>query len=127
MIFDTVNLAKMYFGLKDYDSTVVVLKISASSRSGGITERALSDELMFSRSSMNRILLRLVDLGHIEVISNTSPRRYVYTNRRIVHVHRQGEATKRRRAHFNVINRTVLSLLTIFLKMQYSQFDQPDK
>jgi predicted transcriptional regulator len=128
MIFDTVNLARTYLDLEDYDSTIVVLRISAASGGeGGITERKLSDELRFSRSSMNRILLRLMDLGHIAAIPNTSPRRFVYTNKRAIELHGATESMKRRQAHVDVINRAIASLLTVFWKMQDSQLDQTDK
>jgi predicted transcriptional regulator len=127
-LFDSINLARNYLGLEDYDSTVVVLRISAASGAeGGLTERQISDELQFSRSTVNRILQRLMDLGHIEAISNTSPRRYVYTNKRALQLYGETEGRRRRQAHVDVINRSIAALLTIFWQMQDAQFDQQDK
>lgn len=128
MIFDNVNLARNYLGLDDYDSTVVVLRISAASGAeGGLTERQVSDQLRLSRSSTNRILQRLLDLGHISIISNTSPRRFIYTNKRALQLYGETESRRRRQAHVDVINRSLAALLTIFWQMQDSQFDQQDK
>lgn len=128
LVFDNIHLVRNYLKLEDYDSTVVVLRISAASgREGGLTERQICEQLQFSRSTVNRILQRLASLGHIEAISNTSPRRFVYVNKRAVGLYGGEERIKRRQAHASVIARSVSALLSVFWKMQDSHFDQPDK
>jgi predicted transcriptional regulator len=124
MIFDNVNAVKKYLKLDSYDAAVVVLRVAAASgKNGGISEAQLARELSFTRATMNRIIKRLTDTGHIVMVPRSSPRHYRY-NFEFGNATYGDEAQRERALLANtIIDKNIAGLLTIIGDWKASQFE----
>jgi DNA-binding MarR family transcriptional regulator len=62
LIFDNIDSVKTHLNLDSYDTTAVVMRITAASDGeGGVSEAKLAQQLNITRPTMNRIIRRLLD------------------------------------------------------------------
>lgn len=128
LVFDNIDSVKRHLNLDSYDTTAVVMRITAASDGeGGISEAKLAQQLGITRPTMNRIIRRLLDTQHILAISNTSPKKYAFNfDCRLA---QSATNSKREKMNFqrSVIDRCVAALLAIFWSFEEYQFEKDDE
>lgn len=117
---DYLVAVKAYLQLNTYDDLAVVFHISAHSWEGrGATAQEVSADLGFSRSTVNRILARLLQSKNILVIEDTWPRQYIINNGFTEHFYQEGASEARTEIYrkymrkYSRISRIIIEELTI--------------
>lgn len=128
LIFDNIDSVKTHLNLDSYDTTAVVMRITAASDGeGGVSEAKLAQQLNITRPTMNRIIRRLLDTRHILAISDTSPKKYIFN---FDYEPAQSKSdSKRAKLNFqrSVIDRCVAALLAVFWSFERYQFENEDE
>lgn len=128
LVFDNIDSVKRHLNLDSYDTTAVVMRITAASDGeGGISEAKLAQQLGITRPTMNRIIRRLLDTQHIRAISNTSPKKYAFNFDYRPAQSATNSKREKMNLHRSVIDRCVAALLAIFWSFEEYQFEKDDE
>ncbi|MTH96554.1 helix-turn-helix domain-containing protein [Roseibium sp. RKSG952] len=123
--FGNIDAIKRYLGLDSYDSVVVVLVVAAGSREeAGISEAEVARRTEFTRSKANRLLKRLSDTGHLDVISDSYPRRFRYNFHYAEAAYEDASEAERQRLTKAVVDNSIEAMITLYQVWAVAHFDK---